>query len=244
MVPTVRSLRQLLLSPAAFFDDHPPASTLPIAAGIVFLFALALVGSVSLLGSLLADAIDATVTMDNPNRPPDPICDAHADDPDSPIGRNCDEPATIERDAGELAREAVHEYLPFALIGPFLLWGVGAVVLYGAGRLSGGTPTFAGSLALAGWAAVPEFFRFGVGLVGIHVALSDVTITDPERAADVVTAAIGPLEPVFLAASVLTLAWQWHLLTGGLTREANIPWGRAAVAVGVPLGLFALLSLP
>ena len=243
MVAALQSLRQLLVSPTAFFDERPPAETLPMAAGVVVLFALALVVAVFLVGSLLAGAIDATVTMDNPDRPSEHICEQYADDPESMFGDGCDEPATIERDAGVLVQEEVSRYLGYALVGPFVLWVVAAIVLFGAGRLVGGDPSFAGTIALSGWAALPELFRLAAGLVGLWVALKDVTIADPDRAVEVLEAALAPVEPLLLVASLLTLGWQWYLLTGGMANEADITWGEAAVAVGIPLGLFGLGSL-
>lgn len=242
MVPSVRTLRQLLLSPAAFFDERPPAETLPLAAGVVVLFAISFIIALLLVGSMLAGAIDATVTIDNPDRPPEPICAQHADDPDSAFGESCDEPETIERDAGELVREAVNEYLWIGIVGPIILWILGTVTLFGAGRLAGGDPSLSGTLSLAGWAALPEFFRLGAGLVGLWYVLDDLTITDPERSASVFEAAMSTVEPVLLVVSLLTLVWQWALLTGGLSKDAEIPWSTAGVAVAVPLGLVFVFS--
>ena len=243
MVPSVRPLRQLVVSPGAFFEERPPAETLPIAAGIVVLFAVSLLVGILLLGSMLAGAIDATVTMDNPDRPPDWVCEQHGDDPDSALGEGCDEPATIQRDAGALVQEEVNGYLWIAIVVPFVIWLVAGAVLFGGGRLAGGSPTFSGALALAGWAALPEFLRLGVGLVGLWAVLSEATITNPERGAAAIEAVVAPVEPVLLAASLVTIAWQWYLLTGGLSREADISRGAAALAVGVPLGLFSLFGL-
>ena len=243
MVPTVRPLRQLVVSPGAFFEERPPAETLPVAAGIVLAFALSLLVGFFLVGAMLAGAIDATVTMDNPDRPPDWVCEQHADDPDSAFGEGCDEPATIERDAGALVREAVNEYLWIAIVGPLVLWLLGGIVLFGAGRLAGGSPSFSGTLALAGWAALPEFLRLGVGLAGLWFVLSNVTITNPERGAAALQSAMAPVEPILVVASLVTIGWQWYLLAGGLSREAELSWGTAAFAVGVPLGIFSLFAL-
>jgi hypothetical protein len=243
VVPDVRPLRQLVVSPGAFFDERPPVETLPIAAGVVVAFAVCLAVGLLLVGSMLAGAVDATVTMDNPDRPPDWVCADHADDPDSPLGQGCDEPATIQRDAGAILREAVDGYLWLAFVLPFVLWPVAGIVLFGAGRLAGGSPSFRGTLALAGWAALPEFFRLGVGLAGLWFVLSGVTITDPVRGVAAFEAAMAPVEPVLLAASLVTIGWQWYLLTGGLEREAGLPRGAAALAVGVPLVLFSLVGL-
>jgi len=238
MVPTVRTLRQVILSPTAFFEERSPTETLPVAVIIVILFAVSVTAAIVLLGSMLAGTVDATVTMDNPDRPPEPICAQHADDPDSMFGEGCDEPATIERDAGELVQEAMYDYLWVGLVGPFILWIVGTVVLFGAGRLAGGSPSLLGTLSLAGWAALPELVRLVVGLAGFSYILSDMTITDPEQGASALEAAMAPMEPVVLVVSLVTLAWQWSLLTGGLSQDADLRWGTAAIVVGIPLGLF------
>lgn len=243
MVPAVRPLQQLLLSPASFFEERPPAETLPIAIGIVVGFAIALTLSIALLGILLAGAVDATVTMDNPDRPPEPICAQHADDPDSIIDDRCDQPETIERDAGELVQETVYDYLWLGFVGPFLLWIIGTVVLFSVGRLAGGSPSVLGAVSLAGWAALPEFLRLGVGLGGLWFVLSDLTLTELEQAPAVFEAAMAPVEPVLFVASVITLAWQWTLLTGGLSQDADLPWRTAGIAVGIPLVIFFIFGV-
>ena len=243
MVPAVRPLRELLLSPASFFEERPPAETLPIAIGIVASFVIALTISIALLGILLAGAVDATVTMDNPDRPPEPICAQHADDPGSTFGERCDEPETIERDAGEIVQEAIYNYLWLGFVGPFVLWAIGTAVLFSAGRLAGGSPSLLGAVSLAGWAVLPEFLRLGIGLGGLWYVLSDLSLTDPERAPAVFEAAMAPIEPVLLAASVITLAWQWVLLTGGLSEDADLPWRTAGFAVGIPLVIFFVFGV-
>ncbi|AXR79016.1 YIP1 family protein [Natrarchaeobaculum sulfurireducens] len=243
MVTAVRLLRQLIFSPASFFDERPPAETLPVAIGLVVAFAIALAVAMALIGSILAGTVDATVTMDNPDRPPGQICDHHAGDSDSPIAENCNEPETIERDAGALIQDTVNDYLWLAPVVPVVIWLVAGVALYGAARLAGGSPSFAGTLSLAGWATVPEFVRLTIGIGAIWLVLEDVTVSDLDRLEAVIEAAIAPIEPVLLVASLVTVAWQWHLLTGGLRADADLSRAVAAVAVGVPLGLFTLLGL-
>ncbi|ELY85216.1 hypothetical protein [Natrinema altunense] len=55
--------------------------------------------------------------------------------------------------------------------------------------------------------------------------------------------ALAPIEPFVAAATVLTVLWQWYLLTGGLERAADLSRAAAATAVGVPLGVWLLLAL-
>lgn len=96
---------------------------------------------------------------------------------------------------------------------------------------------------LAGRAALPEFFRLGIGLLALGYALADVTITDPQRAPAVVEAAMTPIDPVVTAATVGTVIWQWYLLTGGLCRDADLPWNGAAVVVAIPLSVRLFIAL-
>ncbi|ELY78550.1 YIP1 family protein [Natrinema pallidum] len=146
----LQSFPLFLRDPAAFFDEHDPATTLPIALILVVGLAVALGLSTVAVGSMLAGSMDATVTMDNPDRPPEWACEQHGSG--LPVD-NCDEPATIDRDAGMLVSEAVTDYLGFAVIVPFVLWALGSVVLFGAARLAGGAPSIRGTVALAGWAS-------------------------------------------------------------------------------------------
>ena len=238
-----KSLRLLLIAPSEFFAEHEPSSTLALAGGLVVIYALSLVAALFALGSMLSGTLDATIIVDNPNRPPDHICDGFGDS-DMPGTEGCDEPREVERDASALVTGAMHDIVPYALVGPFVLWLVSGGVLYLFARLAAGTPSFSGALALSGWAVLPEFARLAVGLLAIRYSLADVTITNPERAPEVIEAALASVEPVLLGASVLTTGWQWFLLTGGLHHDANLRWKTAAVAVGVPLGLFFLLTVP
>ncbi len=136
----LHTCRQLLIRPSAFFDERDPVSTLPIAASLVVLLAIALGISTVLLGTMLAGSIDATVTVDNPDRPPEWVCDRHGNDSDSHLGRGCDEPETVERDVGPIVYDMMTDYLGFAVVAPFLLWFLGGIVLFVTARLANGTP--------------------------------------------------------------------------------------------------------
>lgn len=242
MSPSTReSARQIVIDPKAFFERRRPAKTLPYAVALVAVLAIATVVGTFVVGSMLAGAIDATVAMDNPERPPDWMCDG--DDPDSTPAAGCDEPETVERDAGSLVYDATTDYAPLLLFAPFAVWVVGALVLNAAGRFAGGSPTWSGSFALSGWAALPELGRLVVGLAAIRYALWNTTITSVERAPAAFEAAMAPVGPILAVATVLTVAWQWHLLSGGLSVDADLSRRSARFAVGVPLAVWLLLAL-
>jgi len=241
MSPSSRSeVREFLLRPDEFFESHDPAGTLVVAFAVVVVLAVATAVATVLVGSMLAGAIDATVTMDNPERPPDWMCEETQ--PSTPtVG--CDQPETVERDVGTLVSEAVTDYVPFVLFAPFVMWLVAGVVVFLAGLVAGGSPSLRGSVALSGWAAVPELFRLVVGLVAVGYALSTTTITSVARAEAAVEAALAPVEPVLALATVVTVAWQWHLLSGGLVAEADVGRRAAALALAAPLGAWLLFAL-
>ena len=241
MPSTRETVRQLLLEPTELFERRRPAKTLPYAIALVAVLALATVVATFVVGSMLAGAVDATVTMDNPERPPDWMCDA--DDPDSTPAAGCEEPKTVERDAGSLVYDATTDYVPLVLFAPFVLWVVAALVLNAAGRVAGGSPTWSGSFALSGWAALPELGRLVVGLAAIRYALWNTTITSVEQAPAAFEAAMAPVGPILAVTTVLAVAWQWHLLSGGLSVDADVSRGSARVAVGVPLAVWLLLAL-
>lgn len=74
------------------------------------------------IGLLLALSADATVTIDNPDRPPEQFChgptfEMHEDD--------CEEPAQMERDAGDLLWEVWSQYVSVVFVGMYAVWLVG-----------------------------------------------------------------------------------------------------------------------
>ncbi|WP_430504548.1 YIP1 family protein [Haloparvum sp. PAK95] len=241
MPSTRETLRQLLLHPTDFFERRRPADTLPYAVALVVVLAIATVVGTFVVGSMLAGAIDATVTMDNPERPPDWMCEDADSQGSTPTG--CDEPETVERDAGALVYDAVTGYAPLLLFAPFVMWVLGAIVLNVAGRLVEGSPTWSGTFALSGWAALPELGRLVVGVAALRYALWDTTITSVQQAPAALEAAMAPVAPIVTVATILTVGWQWHLLSGGLAVDADVHPRAAHVAVGVPLGVWLLLAL-
>jgi hypothetical protein len=234
-------VRQFLLDPRAFFEEHGTASTLPFAALVVVALAIALAVGVTIVAGILAGAVQGTVMVDNPDRPPEPTCEAFDDD--TPGVDGCDQPAEVERDAGSLVREAANELVGTVIFAPFLLWLAGGVTVYLGGLLVGGDTGLSGSFSVAGWAAVPEFARLVAGLAILQFALADVTITDLESAPAAVRTAIAPVEPFIALASLLTAAWQLSVLSAGLSVEADISRGAAAVVTGVPLAILVLATL-
>ena len=172
------------------------------------------------------------------------MCETHGDDSDSIMGENCDEPATVERDAGSLIREAAGEYVFPVFAFSLFVWPLAGIALFVFARLAGGDGGFLPTLGVAAWGAVPEFARLFVGLVGIRYVLAGVTFTGPIQSfPDQVATVLAPLEVPLLVASIVTLLWQWYLLSAGIGEVHDLDTPAAAFAVGLPLAAWGLIAL-
>ena len=239
-----RRLWLFLRSPRQFFEASPVTTSPPLGFALVALFALALVASILYLGGLFAATVDVTVTVDNPDRPSEHHCEVFGDD--SIHGDACDEPAEIERDAGEILREMAHEYVGHAFVMPFVLWALSGTILFVAARVTGGTGSAVKTFGVAAWAVIPEFLRLIAGLVALRYALRRSEFTGPvETLPEQFLTVVAPVETPLLVVSLLVLCWQWYLLTGGIREVHDLSRPAAAVAVGVPLavwGAFVILA--
>ena len=231
-------------SPNRFFSESALPTNPAFGLMLVALFALSLALSIWYLGGMFAANIDITVTVDNPDRPPEPHCEAFGDD--SIHGGACDEPEEIERNAGEILREMTNEYVGYAFILPFVLWALSGTILYVAARAAGGTGDVLSTFGVAAWTVVPELLRLIAGLAALRYALERTEFTGPvEALPEQFLAAIAPVETPLLVVSLLVLCWQWYLLTAGIREVHDISRPTAAVAVGVPLavwGTFVILA--
>lgn len=240
----LRSVCRFFVSPRSFHAESGAATNPVVGLVLVVLFATSLAVGVWYVGELLAASTDATVAVDNPERPPDWVCDGPTSEQDSPLSDGCDEPATINREAGSLIREAVADYVPMAFVVGIAGWIVVGITLYVSARIAGGDGGFLPTLSVAAWGAVPELFRLLVGLVGLRYALGPVELTGSvESYPEQVLAAVAPLDPVLLVASLLVIAWQWFVLTPGIEMVHDLSRGGATAAVGIPLCVWAIVTV-
>lgn len=243
-MPAIDDIRTLLLAPTTFFAEREPSATLPMAAGVVVVCVVVAVLCVLALPTILGSAIDGPITMDNPDKPPEWVCEQDSlDEEFDHRPENCDEPDTVERTPESLLREIIAPYAGGVAVALLFLWGVGTLSFYLMASLLGGTPSLGGTAALAGWAALPELVRFPLALLVIRRAVSDVTIEDPEAEMDVLLDAIGSVDPFLTVVTLFTTLWQWYIVSGGLERDAALSNGQARLAAGVPLALAALLAV-
>lgn len=233
-------------SPRTFFRESTLATNPAVGAVVVLSFVFALAWGMWYLGELFAAATDATVTMDNPERPPDWMCDDVGGTSGAVPDQGCDEPETVERDAGAILREAVRDYVGMVAVVGLLFWPIAGVVLFVAARIAGGTGSFLPTLAVAAWGVVPEFVRLIAGLVGLRYVLGRATFTGPvESLPGQVTATLAPLDVPLTVVTLFVLGWQWIVLTAGIEDVHGLSRPAAGTAVGIPLafwGIFFALS--
>ncbi|AWB26780.1 YIP1 family protein [Halococcoides cellulosivorans] len=231
-----------VLEPWRLVGADRPEELLWVAVVLVGVLSIVTAASVVAIGAAIAGTIDGPVPVDNPEHPPEWVCDG--DSASAGDVWDCDAPETIDRDPQVIANEAVGGYVPFALAGPPLLWGLGTIVVFAGGRLAGGDPSGGGSAALAGWVSLGEFVRLAVALGALWYVLSGVTVSPdhPEAAIETYRTVLEPLRGPLGLVSLVVLAWQWAVLTRGLARDADISGGWAATVLGIPIGLIALFT--
>lgn len=238
-----RPVRLFVRSPRTFFREYSATKRLDVGFVLVLVLATVLAGSVVASGAVLAGSLDETVTVDNPDRPPAWACDGPASDGGgSSFDEGCDEPATIERDAGELVQEAATEYVSTAFVAPFSLWAIAGVTLFAGARLAGGEGRFAETLAAAAWGAVPELVRIAAALVGFRYVLGRTSFSGPvESYPEQLASALAVLDAPLLVVGLGVLAWQWVVLAAAVEEIHDVSRTAAGTVVGAPLAVWALL---
>jgi len=209
-----RALRALL-RPREAFDGWVPGRRTVVAAVVVL---CALNGaSVAYAGDLVTDEVSGSVTVDNPDHPPDWACgDSTAVD----LG-DCDAPETIEEPLGPPANAAVGGATMAAVFAPitWILTFAGLfVVLSGAagGRDGEAVDAFRDGAGVAAIAAAPGILRSLVRPLAVERSLADWSY--PTSLDGVGPAAVDALTPegtLWLAVVVLTGVWTAAVVYGG-----------------------------
>jgi hypothetical protein len=202
------------------FAESAPGSSFLAGFAVVLCFAAALAVGVWYVGELLAASTDATVTVDRPG-----------------FGEE-------EHDAGDLLRGEAQSYAGWAFVVPFAVWLVLGGLVHLVARSVRGEGGFAETLAVTGWAFVPEFLRLGAGLVAVRSAAARI---DPDASlesfSETFVAALGSFETSLLAVAVVVLLCQWAIITAGIEETHDLPTLAAALAAGLPLSLWGLFTL-
>lgn len=228
-------------APHRFFAESPHGSSFGVAFVVVTVVAVALTAALAGIGLLFVDAIDATVTVDNPDRPPEVFCEGETPEW---YEDDCEEPETIDRDAGSILWDVWTNYLPWIFVGTYLLWIVMGLFVHGAARLAGGEGSLAESLAIVGWALPAELLQAAGAVVFFAWLTAGERITADSEAQlgaeiDALVASVPEVNPL----AFVVAAWQIGIVAYGLRETHDLSLRAAAVACGVVIGAFSLLAL-
>jgi len=230
----VRALGTALRHPREFFADHSLAREPAAVLGTVVLVAGVTVVGLALLGSVMAATIDATVLVDNPERPPDWVCEQHGDDPDSLRYESCQESEQVERDVGEVLRSLVLDRLHYGVVGVGLAWVLIAAGLHLGALALGGDGGFGDALTVVAWSLPVEAVRVAVGLAAMWWVLASREFGDGVAALErEVVDAIASVEPVLIGVTLLVTGVQWRVWRGGLEAHHDLSPGAAGAVAGV-----------
>lgn len=224
-----------LRSPRAAFDGWTPGAgaVLGLVVGLCALDA----ASVALAGDAVAAAVDGTVTVDNPARPPDWVCEG----PNADAFGGCDAPETVQRSLRPAASAAVSAVTLKAALAP-LAWVlfVAGVLVVASGRADGddgdAVDAFRDGAGVAALAAVPGALRYLARPVAVERSLA--AWTHPESLDGVRSAAVAALfpdGPVWLAAAAVSGVWTAAVVYGGARAAVDAGPGWAALVAAAAL---------
>jgi len=239
----LRLLRYLLVDPGEFFDRVPPDGDLAPAAGVALLTSAVVTVGVGITGWLIVSRIDVTVTQTVMEPWPDWQCEGFEEVTPEPC--TIDEPVTRQVDVGSAIWEEFVGYLPVVFVAAVLGWVLVAVALHVVSAAFDASGGFGGTLAVAGWATVPQVFSTGAVVAATWVRLGsiefasdpDVLATQMQQLASTESGQVG------LAVTVLATVWQAYIWAHGLTHARDLEYADAAMAAGVVAFVSVLLSL-
>lgn len=228
--------RTPLLHPDRYFADREPGVGRTLA--VVALVTVGSMAGVYAIGWVFADRIDGTVTMDNPERPPEAFCDASTFEDDG-----CDQPREVERNIDEILSDAVGGIAGQLLWAMPLVWLLVGLLVHAGSWLAGGEGSAGRSFAVTAWGLVPSLAALAVGVAVLAVTFDPVTVTPADEPAvlqDRIMAQFGALRTAGAVLGLVTTAWGAVVWRFGLERWRGLS-GAAATAVATVVALLVLL---
>lgn len=228
-----------LLRPNRYFAERDVNGLHAVA--IVAVVTLALLATFYGIGLILAAQIDGTVSVDNPERPPDRICESDSDVFDQ---SGCDQPRTVERNVDSQIWMAWHGMAGRLLVSVPLAWLLIGALLHMGSWLAGGEQGLS-SFVVAGWGLAPSLASSVVVLVVLFVTFDPATVTpaNQETALEAARAALRAIGPVQEVLTIATSAWSAVIWRYGLTHERGLSGANAWLVAGVVAALLAIGAL-
>jgi hypothetical protein len=231
--------RTPLLRPDRYFAEREPNFfRVALVVGLLIAAGPAVVYGV---GWVLAGNLDGTVLVDNPEHPPDWVCESDGADSAVFDEEDCDAPERIERNVDAILWDAVEETAGTAILAYPLVLAILTLLLHAGAWLAGAErgpfPTF----AVAAWGMVPTLVLLPVSLVALSMTLDPVTVspgTDPETAVRPLLEQIRGTRSLSGVVALVTAVWGGAIWRFGLLHEQGLA-GTNATAIA---GLVALLA--
>ncbi len=214
-----------ILRPRSYFAEREISFFRVMAVFAVLLFT----GPMTIygVGWVMTSHIDGTVTVENPERPPDWFCEDND---------GCEEPERIDRDVDTVIWDQLDRLLgPSFIVYPFVL-GILTVLLHGGAWLVGSDTGWFPSFGIAAWGLLPSVLIVGVSLVGLWQTVDPVTI----GAGDDIETALAPLEAQMRSfdryrtlGTALESIWGGLIWRAGLREHHDLPNTEASVVAGI-----------
>lgn len=226
-----------LLRPRRYFSSRP--THLPKVLAVVGLLLFTGPLTVYGVGWVLTGAVDGTVTVDNPNRPPDWVCE---DRSDGESVFDCDEPGQLERDVDAVIWDVMGEFAgPAVAVYPAVLL-VLTLLLHAGVWLVDGDGSWFTTATVATWGLLPAVMVVAGMLVVLRYSVDPVTVAP----GDDLGAALEPLEtqlrtlrPYRPAGPVVSALWGAAIWRAGLVERHGLQNAEATVLAGVVAALHA-----
>lgn len=244
-----------LLRPHRFFAERD--RSFARVAAVFGVLVLAGPATVYGVGWVLAGAVDGTVAVDNPERPPDWLCDdgggagtGTGTDSESPLydDEACSAPETVDVDVDSLLWDAVEDAAgPAALAYPLVVAATWLPLHVGV-RLAGGERGPVRTLVVGVWGLLPSVLATPLLLVALAVALDPITVESSSAASlaaltGTVESAVADVRPVPAVALAVTTLWGGVVWGVGLVHEQGLDRAAAAVVAGFVAVASAVVAL-
>lgn len=234
----------LLFDPGEFFDRHRPGESLRAGAAVGLLTATLVTLGTAAVGWLFVSGIDVTITETVVEPLPEATCDNYGEG-DRPRGCGIDEPVTEDVDVGSLVWRQFLGLLPFVFVTAVLAWVLVAVGLHVVSIAFDAEGGFGGTLAVAGFGALPGVAEAAAAVVREYVTVRRVLLTSNPGAylRQLEDLSLGGSEGIVLAVGVTVTLWQAYVWTHGLTYARDLAFRDAAITAGVLAAISILLQV-
>ena len=134
-----------------------------------------------------------------------------------------------------------------AFIGALIFWVVIAAIFHGISALRGGKGDFQRTLAVTGYGALPIVFGSILSGIIISSSLSGADIrpvSDPMQVSAAVTDLMSGTSMMIAGViSLIFVLWSANIWIFGMQEARGIPGKDAIITVGIPIGLYCLITL-